>query len=992
MCMRSGRQPTSPPKSDSKKQYSEKELEQEVEARLARILGAQDKGKKHDKKRKKSTDLPGYLGSQSTFDKAKKHKKHAKVPSSSSSSSDSSSDSSEEERKGKKRSKKQRHGKGKKKTRKSKSCRVDDNSTEDTSTDSSDSEDGHFYANRKNFYKANQYDFLEDKSKKVREFKEGVIEGDYNVFKRGIDEQAAESLGKPEKEKQGSTSKKKRGSQGNFKPVFDLSLADQKNVQKETHTRSKPGLGSEPLPPALSKLNKKLDQGARVQNDNGRSERQGPSSYRKKQPDANLQGTANRENNAGKDDWTELLASPNVELGTSPGLASSVGSSDSGHTGYSKRPPLRFTPNSAKGGRQQQRDDNMLGNFSRGSDVSLKISPSASSSNIRIVDSQNALWPGRFEDETFKRRLENDLAGLVGRETVANSSQASTSKVAEMNGDVSNTARGLLDSENFFNATERADEVLRDNQQKAQQQQLDRLNVLRPSSPASKLDHSYEDKCNNYERITQVTSKNPIIDVEGVLGLENKNHPTQNDFVENDQSVVSDIPLALDSRELGTEHEDGVSKELSEPRSLPASLEAEEDSYESSSMTSDDSGGRTESEEDEEIERQKSAHKKRIARRKELTAARAAEAQAAIRERKLVVDKLEQEVTSLQHVLAEREEQQGREAAELRTSIAEVMQALEAEKKLHSSTRMKALSVESQLENENADLAKSLGALQWELEEEMSQVMKARRMIEAKEGMKADLERRLAKVQGDTHSSPGEVRFLGKAKSEDQSFEEEQTDLWKKIQQFQIQAKDLEVKICDLKDTRHVPTETEKELESRLRHLTDHLIQKQAQVEALSSEKATLLIRLETLTQTLEEEKALVSSQAFRNKHGRRNLNWESNYYDMEYGLGRSYDLKVKRFVYGNGETSATATSMNSIPLSPILRQLNGFISAGIFYVRKHRWAQAFTVLYIIVLHLWVWFVVFMNSKPAQTLALQELSLPKNASELKNGSNIINLL
>ncbi|MCO5597437.1 hypothetical protein L7F22_051515 [Adiantum nelumboides] len=130
-------------------------------------------GKKHDRKRKKSTDFLGYLGSQSTFDKAKKHKKHAAVPSSSSSSSESSSESSEEERRSKKRSRRHRHGKGKRKTRKSRSRRVDDSSTEDSSTDSSDSEDGHFYANKKNFYKANQYDFLEDKSKKVREFKEG---------------------------------------------------------------------------------------------------------------------------------------------------------------------------------------------------------------------------------------------------------------------------------------------------------------------------------------------------------------------------------------------------------------------------------------------------------------------------------------------------------------------------------------------------------------------------------------------------------------------------------------------------------------------------------------------------------------------------------------------------------------------------------------------------------------------------------------------------
>ncbi|MCO5551562.1 hypothetical protein L7F22_005067 [Adiantum nelumboides] len=157
---------TSPPK---KKQYSEKELEEEVEARLARILGAQDKGKKHDKKRRKSTNFPGFLGGQSTFDKAKKHKKRAEVPSSSSSSSHNSSDSSEEDRKGKKQSKKRRHRKGKKKARKSKSRRVDDSSTEETSTDSSDSEDGHFYANKKNFYKANQYDFLEDEQESPEE-------------------------------------------------------------------------------------------------------------------------------------------------------------------------------------------------------------------------------------------------------------------------------------------------------------------------------------------------------------------------------------------------------------------------------------------------------------------------------------------------------------------------------------------------------------------------------------------------------------------------------------------------------------------------------------------------------------------------------------------------------------------------------------------------------------------------------------------------------
>ncbi|MCO5590978.1 hypothetical protein L7F22_044954 [Adiantum nelumboides] len=103
---------TSPPKPAIKKQYSEKELEEVVDARLAQVFDAQRKGKRHGKKRKKGTDFPSYLGRQSTFDKAKKHKKHVRFAevssssSSSSSSSDSSADLSEEDRKGKKQSKK----------------------------------------------------------------------------------------------------------------------------------------------------------------------------------------------------------------------------------------------------------------------------------------------------------------------------------------------------------------------------------------------------------------------------------------------------------------------------------------------------------------------------------------------------------------------------------------------------------------------------------------------------------------------------------------------------------------------------------------------------------------------------------------------------------------------------------------------------------------------------------------------------------------------
>ncbi|MCO5610718.1 hypothetical protein L7F22_064959 [Adiantum nelumboides] len=164
---------------------SEKELEEVVDERIAQLFDAQKKAKKHGKKQKQHIDFPNYLGRQSTFEKATKQKKRVRfedVPSSSSFSSDSSSDSSEEDRKGKKRSKKQRFGKGKKNAKKSKSRPVNESSTEDSSLDSSDPDDGNFYANKRNFYKAYQYDFLEDKSKKVREFKEGGQSIKFDTF------------------------------------------------------------------------------------------------------------------------------------------------------------------------------------------------------------------------------------------------------------------------------------------------------------------------------------------------------------------------------------------------------------------------------------------------------------------------------------------------------------------------------------------------------------------------------------------------------------------------------------------------------------------------------------------------------------------------------------------------------------------------------------------------------------------------------------------
>lgn len=858
-------------------------------------------------------------------------------------------------------------------------------------------------------------------------------------FLHQIDQQAAESLGKPEKQKPRVLSEGRQGTlHGKVKQTSDLPYANQKDILRQASSGGNPEIGSQPTPSALSKLTRKSNHGTKALNGNAVPEVKDLRPFKKKELGSVLQSAENSEGNVRRDDWTELLASPNIDLVSSPALASSVGSSDSSRTGFTIGASSRFASNAGKneGGRLLQsngfpsRNSSQLNHYPQVPSLTSKVKPSMRLFDTGSMESSKANSPWRFRDETLRRRLELDLAGVDGDAEggVIKDVASATAKDTGTNGHSIDTndamTRRMPDfgeskhvSQGVVEEADREDgageTTLLERERERHSKEWEQMPGTSPGSASESTDHFAimnpnlnlvnESEPEDFRRLSHPTglkeSKAAFEDLyEEVNELKEHAKSSIKSSIENGESLFSLVSEVehhdqkAEGRELVAGEELVQLEELPETKVLPASLESDVESYESGSVTETESDRETESEEDE-IERRKSVHKKRIARRKELATIRVAAAQAAIREREIFVEKLEKEVVMLKRVLAEREEQQDREAAELRLSIAEVLHELESEKKLHNSTRMEALAEESQLENQNADLAKSLGALQWELEEQMSQVLKARNILEAKEAIKAELERRLAKIRHDTCNSQqnSESKFAGKAKDEDFSFEEEQSDLWRNIQQCQIQVKDLEVKIRGLKDTRHVPTQTEMELENHLAQLTDHLIQKQAQVEALSSEKATLLIRLEAISNAIEEERAMASSQASRNKMGfRKNFDWDPYHDDMEHGFSRSYDSKTKSYTYHVGESSTTVGSMGSQTLSPVLRQLNAVFSAGIFYLRRHRWAQAFTVVYIISLHLWVFFVLFMNSKPSQqTLALH---LPKNDGELNNSSNITNLL
>lgn len=374
--------------------------------------------------------------------------------------------------------------------------------------------------------------------------------------------------------------------------------------------------------------------------------------------------------------------------------------------------------------------------------------------------------------------------------------------------------------------------------------------------------------------------------------------------------------------------------------------------------------------EDAEVERREQLQRKK--REEQMAAEMAAveAAKATIKEREEFVKRLEREKERLDNILAEREEQQAREAAELEISMKEAMRAADLEKKNHNITRMEALARAAKLETENAELSKSLAAVQRSLELELDRVAKIRQEIELKEVSQAELERKLSHLRHKLACS-NKMEISKGFELEQESFEEENSLLCQKIEQLQIKVKQLDENIERTMEAWKGPTEVEVELESRLSQLTDLLIQKQAQVEALSAETATLLFRLEGLAQ----------SNMSKGKKSSVLLDSVSIDDDLEFGLARSYGSRSKE-INDHGD-------FGSHTIFFVLRQLDMVFSAGAYYLRRHGPAKCCALAYLLALHIWVIFVLFLHSQEAEDTrsgALLSLDSINNATSSLNST------
>lgn len=367
-----------------------------------------------------------------------------------------------------------------------------------------------------------------------------------------------------------------------------------------------------------------------------------------------------------------------------------------------------------------------------------------------------------------------------------------------------------------------------------------------------------------------------------------------------------------------------------------------------SSMASDgssdsdtDSGSTSDSESEHEREERRKKRERILAERA------AAKAINVIKEKENMVAKLEGEKESLEKILEERAKQQAQEASQLQSTMMETMEAVELEKQKHDNTRMEILTRLAKLETANADLARSLAAVQWNLEVEVKQVAELRQKMASKESVHEELRRSL-RNPNQTGASRNELASKG-VEFEREILEAEHSFINDKVAQLQEKARKLEADIEMTRKEIEEPTEVEVELKRRLHQMTDHLIQKQAKVESLSSEKASLIFRIEAVSRLLDENMSVSGSTA---------MNPASSSSDLESGLWELSNSKFKPMLKARIHSGKKQ-------LGSLLQQLDYIFVAGAVFLKRNSTAKLWALIYLVCLHLWVIYILMSHSSPS---------------------------
>jgi chromosome segregation ATPase len=218
--------------------------------------------------------------------------------------------------------------------------------------------------------------------------------------------------------------------------------------------------------------------------------------------------------------------------------------------------------------------------------------------------------------------------------------------------------------------------------------------------------------------------------------------------------------------------------------------------------------------------------------------------------------------------------------------------------------------------------------------------------------------RKIAKMQKTSPLLVNEIESLRRFKLEEEMIDAEYALTCDRIVNLKDKARKIKENIELTKRRMVHPTEVEIELKKRLDQLTDRLIQKQMQVESLSSEKAALLLRIEAVSRSLDNNGS--SSLAYSSS---------SSKIDIEAGTWQESHPPRLRDRIRNGQRQ----------LGSAIRQLDSIFSAGHIFLRRNPKALVWAMVYLVCLHIWVLYILtshptISEARPGATFSLESLN------------------
>ncbi|KAL2630317.1 hypothetical protein R1flu_015003 [Riccia fluitans] len=270
--------------------------------------------------------------------------------------------------------------------------------------------------------------------------------------------------------------------------------------------------------------------------------------------------------------------------------------------------------------------------------------------------------------------------------------------------------------------------------------------------------------------------------------------------------------------------------------------------------------------------------------------------------------------------------------------------ALALEVQAHNATRLQIQTRENSLRAENEAYAKEIAARQDEArekEQEAKDLQISLQEIEKKEKtFKNELEKLRAAVEKkDELSVQEEEETIAVDGDRDSLLQNELKQLRSELEMWEVKTKKLETEVASAQQKASrwpSPAQREKDLERKLRNLTEQLVTKQAQAESLASERNALELRLEQLNEARRHMQATGTVDAKRNKIGRPS----TSYHSADDSKARGLPVRQR--------ASKTVTDN----VASVARTVDAFSLHAGSHLWRNKVLRSLTVAYILGLHI----------------------------------------